>query len=217
MARTDLIQLRRGTEAQWQAAEAGNGDLEVLADGEPGLVIDGTGATLAIVIGDTDVEFDDLPRFSPGDGAGAGSSSVIVAQRLITAGDYATGSVGFGWREPFGSAEDAVLDASAGDRLRVTVEAGWGTSGGSDYLDAVIVESGTHIGTGGATGHGMCAAEVSGFPYTSGTRWYTVDPADLDAGQITLRLNTRTSAGRDLRANANQPCIIIVENHGPAA
>lgn len=61
----DRIQLRRGTEAQWIAAEAADVDVEPLGNGEPGLVVDADGVPLYLVIGDTGTEFGDLPRFSP--------------------------------------------------------------------------------------------------------------------------------------------------------
>lgn len=60
MPRNDLIRLRRGTLADWQAADP------PLAYGEPGLVIDGNGEVVALVIGDGDVDvFGSLPQFFP--------------------------------------------------------------------------------------------------------------------------------------------------------
>lgn len=74
----DRIQLRRGTEAQWIAAEAADVDDEPLANGEPGLVVDADGVALYLVIGDTDTEFGDLPRFSPTDALPAALSGAFL-------------------------------------------------------------------------------------------------------------------------------------------
>lgn len=74
----DRIQLRRGTEAQWIAAEAADADDEPLADGEPGVVVDADGVPLYLVVGDTGTEFEDLPRFSP-DSALSGAFAPLAA------------------------------------------------------------------------------------------------------------------------------------------
>ena len=86
MARGDLIQLRRGTEAQWIAAESDDVDEEALADGEVGLVIDGTGAIQYLVIGDDEVEFEDLPKFFPGEGGGGGGVDLGSTIAVVDAG-----------------------------------------------------------------------------------------------------------------------------------
>lgn len=74
----DRIQLRRGTEDQWIAAEAADVDDEPLADGEPGVVVDADGVPLYLVVGDTGTEFEDLPRFSP-DSALSGAFAPLAA------------------------------------------------------------------------------------------------------------------------------------------
>lgn len=115
----DRIQLRRGTEAQWIAAEAADADTEPLADGEPGVVVDADGVPLYLVVGDTGTEFEDLPRFSPDSalsatiGLGAGWPRRSGSTQYIT-DPYAI---------PGGSALGLTLGRTCGDWIVVPFDA----------------------------------------------------------------------------------------------
>lgn len=128
------IQLRRGTEAQWIAAEAADVDDEPLANGEPGIVTDADGVPLYLVVGDTDTEFEALPRFSPD----SALSGAFVSWPAFTA---IAGGVGFqnSWTNfgaPFAAA--SFRKSSDGTQLQLT-----GTIvGGTNAVAAFTLPSG---------------------------------------------------------------------------
>lgn len=149
---------------------------------------------------------------------GGGGGIVAQSQRRITSGDWATGSLGFGWKEAFGTAEDITLAASTGDRLQVGVAGIWNNAASDDYIDVKAVTSGTHLsGQGGASGVGYSAwmAKLNATEFSvGGSMWYTVDAGDISGGNVALRIVTRTGGGRTLRANTTQGFYFFAANFG---
>lgn len=141
----------------------------------------------------------------------------------ITSGDYGTGSVGAGWREPFGSASDITIAAVAGDLVEVSLNAQWSAVSASiDYLDVVLVNSYQHIGDGGTgavastTGTGApgwTSSNSNSVDGISGSLFYVVQSGDVASGNVSFRAITRSTSGRTLKATSAVPFLFTVLNH----
>lgn len=146
----------------------------------------------------------------------------ISSSLRITSGDYGTGSIGFGWREPFGSTSDIAVSALAGDLIEVSLNGQWNFSNSTDFLDVVAVTSYQHFGDGttaavtSTTGNGApgwASTDASNIVGITGSVFRTLVSGDITTGTVTLRVIARTSAGRTLRANSTTPLLFTVRNH----
>lgn len=151
------------------------------------------------------------------------ATPILYASVHYTGGNYGTGSVGFGWREPFGSSADVPIKATTGDLLQVSLIAMWSPASGTDWLDVVCVTSYQHIADGttagiaSTTGRGCPAwssTSASDTEPIAGSVFYVVAAGDTTGGVATLRAITRTTAGRTLNADNNSPFFLQVINHG---
>lgn len=147
------------------------------------------------------------------------TDSVVTARGSRTSGNLALTSTA--WDAIDSAALDCIVDAVAGDVLRVDVSALWNDEAVAAFMDIVTVVAGSvvnHISGAGPGGNGLAAwrAAPGVLSGVGGSTLYTVQAGDIDAATVRLRLlyKVSSSAGRAIYADANMPLVVTVQNLG---